>query len=218
MGMAQSGSTLDVATIDARHYFGMVPVMSVSMPMFTLLSSRKPLRWILTDDRSVIGVLAAETGGVALLVSMRVTMPVSVSPPTSTLLVLTTILQVEKVIVSPVCGPRPAGKELDVTVKVHEPKVTPPLANAAEPNLASVNNVVVVPDERTKVKATGLLPIPGLKTDPSGIVNCGGNDPSKAVTLLLFRGTVALILRLSPVPPEQANSPNALISTSTTTL
>src|SRR5713226_7901679 len=98
MGMAQSGSTLDVATIDARHYFGMVPVMSVSMPVLTPLSSRKPSRWILTDDRRVMGVLAAEAPVVAL-VSMRVTMPVSVPPPTSTLLALTTILQVEKVIV-----------------------------------------------------------------------------------------------------------------------
>ena len=47
-----------------------------------------------------------------------------------------------------------------MTVKVHEPKVTPPSASAAEPNLANVNNVVVVPDERMKVNATGLLPFP----------------------------------------------------------
>ena len=222
--MAHSGSTLDVATRDARHYFGMVPVTLVLRPMFTLLSSRKPSLWIATDDRSVSGVLATETAGVTLvLVSMSVIRPVSGSPPTSTLLALITRSQVEKVIVSLVCGPWPTGKELAVTVKVHTPKVTvpkvtPPLAKAAEPNLASVNNVVIVPDEGMKVNATGLLPIPGSKTDPSGIVNCGGNDPSKATTLLLFRGAVARILRLSPVPPEQANSPNALISTSTATL
>ena len=104
MGMAQSGSTLDVATIDARHYFGMVPVMSVSMPVCTLLSSREPSVRILTDDRRVRGILAAEAPVVAL-VSISVIMPVSVPPPTSTLFALTTRLQVEKVIVSPVCGP-----------------------------------------------------------------------------------------------------------------
>jgi hypothetical protein len=186
------------------------------MPVFTLLSSRKPSRWILTDDKSVSGVLAAETPVVAL-VSMRVTIPVSGSPPTSTLLAVTTIAQGEKVIVSPVCGP-PAGKEPDVTVKIHEPKVTPPPTIAVEPNLARMNIVEVLLDDRKKVKVTGLLPIAGLKTDPSGIVNCGGNDPSKARTLAPFRGTVALILRRSPVPPEQANSANELISTSTATI
>ena len=111
-----------------------------------------------------------------------------------------------------------AGKELDVMVKVHEPKVTPPPASAAEPNLASMNNVEVVSGPRTKVNVTGLLPIPGWKTAPFGIVKCGGNKPSKVVTVTLFRGTVALIFRLSPVPPEQAHSPNELMSTSTVTI
>src|SRR5574341_1101871 len=103
--MAHSGSAMDVAPMRGkRNYFGIVPVMSVSMPVLTLLSSRKPLRKILTDDRRVRGVLAAETPA-ASLVSMRVIVPVSVPPPTSTLLALTTRLQVEKVIVSPAWGP-----------------------------------------------------------------------------------------------------------------
>ena len=104
-----------------------------------------------------------------------------------------------------------------MTVKVHEPKVTPPVAIAAEPNLDRTNVVEVVPDVRINVNDTGLVPIPILKTEPSGMVNCGGNDPSRATTLVLFRGTVALILRFSPVP-EQANRTNELIIASTATI
>jgi hypothetical protein len=107
-------------------------------------------------------------------------------------------------------------------VKVHGSKVTPPLASAAAPNRASMNNVEALSDPGTKVKVTGLSTIPGStisgwKTVPFRIVNCGGNESSKAVTVVLFRGTVALIFRRSPVPPEQANSTNKLINTSTAT-
>src|SRR5262245_49222253 len=104
MGMAQSGSTLDMATIDAKHYYGTVPVMSVSMPVCTLLSSREPSCRILTDDRRVKEILAAETLLVAL-VSISAIMPFTVPPATSTLWALITRLQVDKLIVSPVCGP-----------------------------------------------------------------------------------------------------------------
>src|SRR5215470_15450410 len=55
-----------------------------------------------------------------------------------------------------------------------------------------------------------------IVTVPFGMVNCGGNDPSRATILALFRSTGALRVRLCPVPP-QANSPNALTSTSTAT-
>jgi len=157
MGMAHSNSTPEVAMRDIRHYFGTVPVMLVLMPMLTPLSNRKPSLLIATAEKSVCDVLAAETEGVtAVLVSMRVIVPVSGSPPTSTLFALTSRSQVEKVIVAPVCGPLPAAKALVVTVKVHEPKLTPPLAIAAEPNWDKTNNVGGLPDEGTKVKETGL--------------------------------------------------------------
>jgi hypothetical protein len=148
-----------------------------------------------------------------------------VAPPASRGAVpVTTKLQVWKVGMVTLGGACSPAILLVETVKVQDPKATVPVA--VEFPLVSVKGAeFVAVDGAPKVKLTGVLARPELKSDPFEMVNV---CPTTACTVVALAGTGTLDTVLvvgvfsplvgvsSPPPPPQPNIANVLTSAHTT--